>query len=132
MEIRPVTPTDLQSLTDIDGTIESTDYLHLERSGEGLSVALKLEQRPLREKLIESNPINDDLKFSWKQVVTGIEEGMTLAVEHESQLVAALLAKPDTEFKTLRLIDLRIDYDFRRQGFATRAGLSDSASGSRP
>src|SRR5262245_6877322 len=61
MEIRPLTSADLRFLGDIDATIESTQYLHLERSGEGVTVNMRVESRPLREKKIISNPINDDL-----------------------------------------------------------------------
>ena len=55
MEIRPATPADLDRLTDIDATIDSTRYLHLHREGEGLTATFKLEDRPLREKLVDPN-----------------------------------------------------------------------------
>src|SRR5438046_75487 len=77
MHIRPATPADLERLPDIDGTIESTDYLHLERLGEGLSVGWKLEQRPLRSKLIEANPLNDEQQFLLKQVAIEMTGGDT-------------------------------------------------------
>ena len=40
MEIRPLLPADLSDLAEIDGTVESSEYLHLERTAEGLSVVL--------------------------------------------------------------------------------------------
>src|SRR5687768_7414358 len=119
MEIRPVRPADLDDLLEIDGTIESLEYLHLERTGEGLAVAWKLEQRPLREKRIEPNRLDDDQKFILRQVVTGADEGFALLAEHDAQKVALLLAQPQPQHGTLRLIDLRVDYDFRREGLAT-------------
>ena len=48
MEIRPAGPTDLDALSEIDGTIQSSQYLHLERAGEGLGISLRLEERALR------------------------------------------------------------------------------------
>ena len=64
MEIRPVQPADLNDLTEIDGTVESPDYLHLEKSGEGLSVTWKLSERQLREKRVERNRLSDDAAFA--------------------------------------------------------------------
>jgi len=119
MEIRPVRPEDLDHLLDIDGTIESSEYLHLDRTGEGLAVSWKLEQRPLREKRIAPNRLDDDQKFTLRQVATGADEGLALLAEHESQKVALLLAQPQPQHGTLRLIDLRVDYGFRRQGLAS-------------
>jgi ribosomal protein S18 acetylase RimI-like enzyme len=119
MHIRPATPADLDRLNDIDGTIESTDYLHLERLGEGLSVGWKLEQRPLRSKLIEANPLNDEQKFLLKQILGGADEGLVLVAEHDDAPVALAAAQPRPELGTMDLIDLRVDYDMRRQGLAT-------------
>lgn len=119
MEIRPVQPADLRDLDDIDGTIESQEYLHLERSGEGLSVGWKLSERALREKRTERNRLTDDLQFLLKQISSGADEGLALLAEHEGQKVALLLAQPQPQFGTLRLLDLRVDFDFRREGLAT-------------
>lgn len=119
MQIRPATPSDIDRLLDIDGTIESVEYLHLDRSGEGFSVGWKLDPRPLRAKLIQPNPIDDDQRFTLKQIVTGGDEGLALAVEHEGAPVALALAQVKPEQGTLHLIDLRVDYDFRRQGMGT-------------
>ena len=119
MEIRPVRPEDLDDLAEIDGTIESTDYLHLERAGEGLAVSWKLEKRPLREKRIEPNRLDDDQKFTLRQVVTGADDGFALLADHDGQKVGLILAQPHPQHGTLRLIDLRVDYDFRREGLAT-------------
>ena len=119
MRIRPMTPADLERLEEIDGTIESTQYLHLERAGEGLTMTWKLEERALREKLIEPNRLDDERRFTVKQLVGGADEGLALVAEHEGDLVAAAVARLDPEAGTLRLVDLRVDYDFRRQGVAT-------------
>lgn len=116
MQIRPATPADLPRLRDIDSTIESTRYLHLNRTGEALSRGWHLEERPLREKLIASNPLDDDTAFVMKQIVTGADEGLALVAEHDDALVACLIAQPHPPTGTLRLLDLRVDYDRRREG----------------
>ena len=119
MEIRPVQPADLNDLAEIDGTVESSEYLHLDRSGEGLSVIWKLTERQLREKRVERNRLADDTAFVLKQVATGADEGLALVADHDGQKVALLLAQPQPQFGTLRLIDLRVDFDFRREGLGT-------------
>ncbi|HYO08178.1 MAG TPA: GNAT family N-acetyltransferase [Tepidisphaeraceae bacterium] len=119
MEIRAATQSDLDGLREIDGTVESAQYLHLERTGEGFASGWQLEQRPARQKTIEPNRLDDDAWFTLKQVAGGIEEGMALMIEHDDQPVAMLLARPDPAAGTLRIVDLRVDYDYRRQGMGT-------------
>jgi ribosomal protein S18 acetylase RimI-like enzyme len=119
VNIRPIQPEDLDRLADIDGTIESERYLHLDRSGEGFAVTWKLEDRNLREKLIERNAVNDDQSFVLRQIVTGADEGIALLAEHDDQAVAMLVAQPQPPLGTMKIVDLRVDYDFRRQGLAT-------------
>src|SRR4051812_16528889 len=93
MEIRPVTPADLDDLAEIDGTIESASYLHLDRSGEGFGVSWKLSERPLREARILPNRLDNERLFAVKQVASGIEEGMALLAEHGGEKVALLVAQ---------------------------------------
>ncbi len=119
MEIRPATPADLERLRDVDATIESSQYLFLERIGEGIASSWRLEERPLRERLIDPNPLGDDRAFALRQVVSGMDEGFALVADHEGQLVGMALARPDPGHLTMRLLDVRIDYDFRRQGLGT-------------
>jgi ribosomal protein S18 acetylase RimI-like enzyme len=119
VQLRNVTPADFDALADIDGTIESLEYLHLEQSGDGLAISWKLEKRPLRQKLIESNPLPDETKFAVKQVAGGIDDGLALLAEHESLPVGLLIARPNYEQAALEILDLRIDYEHRRQGLAT-------------
>lgn len=118
MQLRPMTPADLPALDEIDATIESSAYLHVdrERGGEGLSAKWTVAQRPLRERLIESNRLPDDLKFLAKQIATGADEGIATVVEHDGEVVGMLLAQTDPARRTMNLVDLRIDYDYRRQG----------------
>ena len=118
MQVRPMTPADLDALDEIDATVESRDYLHLARDGEGLASVWKLEQRPLREKLIEPNRVSDEVRFAYKQIARGIEEGAALALDAAGEPVAAAVAVSRPERKLLELVDLRVDYDRRRQGFA--------------
>src|SRR5688500_20335959 len=86
MEIRSATARDLDSLADIDGTVESARYLHLEQGGEGLAAIWRLEERPLREKMIDPNRLGDEVMFVAKQIVTGADEGMVLIAEHEGAI----------------------------------------------
>ena len=119
MQIRPATPADLDAMREIDGTIESLRYLHLEQAGEGLARSWTLEERPLREKLIEANRLDDDAYFTAKQIVTGGNEGAVLVAEYDDRIVALLVAQPQPLLKTLHIHDLRIDYDLRREGIGT-------------
>ena len=119
MQIRPAVAADLEQLTDIDGTITSTNYLHVETSGEGVSRNWKLDERPLRSKLIEPNAIDDNARFSMKQIVGGIEEGVALVAQHEGMVVASLVAQLQPANSTLQLIDLRVDFDQRGQGLGS-------------
>lgn len=116
MQIRPAQPSDLQLIIDVDGTIESTRYLHLNRTGEGFACSWQLEDRPLRQKLIESNPMPDDALFALKQITTGADEGLALIAEHDGTPIALVVAQLDPSARTLRVLDLRVDSDFRRQG----------------
>ena len=119
MEIRGATLGDLRAVADIDGTVDSREYLHLERTGEDLSISFKLEPRPLRERLIDPNRMTDEQKFALRQIVEGLDDGVALVVELDGDAQAFALAKPDPEFQVMRVLDLRIDFDLRRQGMGT-------------
>ncbi len=119
MQVRSVIPSDLPDLLEIDGTIESPQYLHLDRSGEGLAMAWKLEERRLREKRIDPNRLGEEQRFTLKQIATGADEGIALLAEHEGDKVALLVAQFQPVRRTFQLVDLRVDYDCRRQGLAT-------------
>jgi RimJ/RimL family protein N-acetyltransferase len=119
MHIRPVTPQDLDAVREIDGTVESSQYLHLERAGEAFCSSWRLEERPARQKLIEPNRLSDDAVFTLRQIVTGADEGTALMVEIDEAPAAMIVARPDPETGTLRILDLRVDYDYRRQGLGT-------------
>src|SRR5215813_6164765 len=110
MEIRPVRPEDLDSLADIDGTVESLEYLHLDQSGEGLAIAWRIEKRSLREKLIQSNPIAEESVFAIKQISSGADEGLAIIAQQEGAPVALLAAQPDYASGRLHILDLRVDY----------------------
>lgn len=110
---------DLDGTRDIDATIESSNYLHIHHDGEGFPGTWKMESRPLREKRLHRNALSDDQAFSIKQIVAGIEEGIALVAEHEGLIVAAATATMDAAANALRLVDLRVDFDFRRQGLAS-------------
>jgi GNAT superfamily N-acetyltransferase len=119
MEIRPVTQADLDDLAEIDGTIESPGYLHLDHAGEGMTVSWSLAERPLRETRILPNRLDDDRLFTLKQVAAGTDEGVALLAEHGGSKVALLLAQVEAARKAIRIHDLRVDFDHRREGLAT-------------
>src|SRR3954468_24673468 len=72
MQIRPVTASDLEGIAEIDGTVESSRYLHIDRTGEGLAAGWQLAERPARQKLIEANRMPDEAAFFLRQVATGM------------------------------------------------------------
>ena len=119
MQIRAATPGDLENIAEIDGTVESHRYLHIERTGEEIAPSWRLEDRPARQKVIDPNRMAEEASFLIKQIVTGADDGFSLVVEHDETPVAFLLAKSDPAPGTMRLIDLRVDYDYRRQGMGT-------------
>jgi GNAT superfamily N-acetyltransferase len=119
MQIRSVAAADLDSLAEIDGTIHSTDYLHVDRSGSGTDLTWRIEKRPLRNKLIQPNRLDDDGRFAVRQIVTGAEEGVALLAEHDGQAVALLAAQPRPQRGVMKLIDLRVDFEHRRQGLGS-------------
>lgn len=112
-------PADLPRLIEIDGTIESARYFHVDRQGEPHERSWRVEERALREKLVEPAGVDDDLRFALKQVTGGIEDGLALVAEHDGQLAGALLAQAQLSAGTLQILDVRVDYDFRRQGIGT-------------
>jgi len=116
MQIRAGQVEDVARLIDLDGTIESERYLHAQREGEGLALAWRLEERPLREKRVDTNSASDELRFSLKQLLTGVEEGIVLVAEHDEQLAGLAAARHNLERKTLEVLDVRVDYDLRREG----------------
>jgi ribosomal protein S18 acetylase RimI-like enzyme len=119
MEIRPVRPADLDRLIDIDGTIESLEYLHVDRAGEGACPTWKIESRPLRDKKVDRNRLGDEAQFVLRQVVTGIEEGVALLADHEGLNIGQLVAIEIPQFNTLHIQDVRIDFEHRRQGLGS-------------
>lgn len=119
MQIRPVRPSDLDALYDIDGTVESSEYLHLDRTGDGFDVAWKLGARPLRERRHLPNRLDDERRFLLKQIASGADEGVVLVAEHDDVPVALLLAQVQPAYGTLHVYDVRVDYDLRRQGLGT-------------
>ena len=119
MQLRPAVVGDLDALDEIDGTIDSTRYLHVDRGGEGTVWSAKIDERPLRQKLIAPNPLSDETRFLAKQIITGNDDGTALVMELDGQPVALLLTQPDPVREVIRLLDVRVDFDRRREGFAT-------------
>jgi ribosomal protein S18 acetylase RimI-like enzyme len=53
------------------------------------------------------------------QITGGIEDGLALVAEHDDEVVALLLAQPRDLAGVLQVLDLRVDFDHRREGLAT-------------
>jgi ribosomal protein S18 acetylase RimI-like enzyme len=119
MTIRPAVTNDLADLQEIDGTVESMQYGHIEQSVSEGHFSLKLDWRPTREKLILPAALDDETQFMLRQIVTGADEGVAVTAEHDNTVIALLLAQVDPSRGVMRVLDLRVDYDFRRQGIAT-------------
>lgn len=119
MQIRPIQPPDLDGLDDIDGTIKSSQYLHLERSGEGVGVTWTLAERDLRERRHLPNRLDDERRFLLKQIATGADEGIAALAEYDGAPVGLLLAQAEPSYGTIRVRDLRVDFDHRGQGLGT-------------
>ncbi len=109
---------DLDDAREIDAVIESGEYLHIDRAGEGLETSWKIQPRALREKRLHRHILTDEQIFTIKQIASGADEGIALVAEHEGRIVAAATAQPDEAAKVYRLLDIRVDSDFRRQGLA--------------
>lgn len=117
MQIRPIQLSDLDLLDEIDATIQTDSYLHVDRSAEAMSASFKIESRPLPERKSESNPISDDLRFQFKQLATGIDDGFCMVAEHDDLPIAAAIAVQNGDI--VELVDLRVDFDRRREGFGS-------------
>ncbi len=109
---------DLDDAREIDAVIESGEYLHIDRAGEGFATSWKIQPRALREKRVHRHILTDEQIFTIKQIASGADEGIALVAEHEGRIVAAATAQPDEAAKVYRLLDIRVDSDFRRQGLA--------------
>ena len=120
MQIRPLTTADLDLIDEIDATIDSNRYHHVDRVGDGPLTRFSIEDRPLPQRRVESNTLGDDVRFALKQTASGIEDGLALVIEHDGVPIGALLARVALDDPTLiELVDLRIDFDHRREGLAS-------------
>jgi GNAT superfamily N-acetyltransferase len=120
MQIRPIKPADLDMIDEIDATIESSDYLHVERAGEGLSARFAVECRPLCERKRQPHAVTDELRFGLKQVAGAVEEGLAVLGEHDDVPIALVLAMASLrDPEVIEIIDLRVDFDHRRQGLGS-------------
>ncbi len=119
MQLRPLIVDDLILLNDIDGTSRSSEYLHIERTGEGLSRQFLLEPRPAREPRTRPALVSDQLIFQLKQLIGAPDQGLAIVAEHDEILVGLTAAETQVDQGILQLIDIRVDTDFRRQGVAS-------------
>jgi ribosomal protein S18 acetylase RimI-like enzyme len=119
MEIRAATTADIDKIEEIDAIVESTQYLHLDRAADGADITWKLQQRPLREKLIRPNPLSADHRFTLKQIALGADDGTALVADYDGSILAFALAQQNAGAGVLQVLDFRVDYDYRRQGIAS-------------
>ncbi len=119
MDIRAIRGGDIERLGDIDATVESAAYLHLERHGEGLNTGWSLQERPLRAKLINANDFDDEVRFAYRQIIGGIGEGIAMVVERDGLLVGSAVAAGGPDTDVLELLDVRVDYEIRREGLGS-------------
>jgi ribosomal protein S18 acetylase RimI-like enzyme len=82
----------------------------------GLIVVFYLTCRFARRKPIQPNRLDDETRFTARQILLGAEEGNVMVAEHEAAIVGLLVARPDPALQVMHMIDLRVDYDHRRQG----------------
>ena len=123
MELRPATAGDTDAVLEIDGTVESHRYLHVDHAAATeaapFDVRWSVQDRPLRERLILPRPMDDDQQFALRMIVTGVEEGTATVAVHDGGVVGLLVTRPDPVPAVLRIVDLRVDFDHRREGLAT-------------
>ncbi len=120
MELRPATLADLDAVLEIDGTVESHRYQHVDPAGEGTDVRWSVQDRPLRERLILARPMDGEQRFAFRQTAAGHDDdGLATVAVHDGELLGLLLAQRQPATGILRLLDLRVDFDHRRQGLAT-------------
>lgn len=119
MELRPATAADTPDVLDIDGTIESHAYLHVDVAGEGTAVSFRVEERPLRDRLIAPRPMDDEQQFAFRQIAAGHDDGTATVAVHDGRAVGLILSKADAAADVVRLLDLRVDFDHRREGLAS-------------
>ncbi len=114
-----MTTADLDAVKDIDATAESSQYLHIERNRRGSRDIMENPSSSATRKTLLRHALEIEQLFTIKQIATGGDEGIALIAEHDGQAVAAATARPDPITSVLRLIDLRVDFEFRRQGLAS-------------
>ena len=119
---RSMTPDDLDDLAEIDAAYDVERVLDVERDGDDADPLLtpwRPGWRELDEPRVVANRVEGDVEFAYRQVARGIEEGVALRLDADGLPVAAAVAVLDPAAGVLRLIDLRVDYDARREGYGT-------------
>ena len=125
---QPMTPADLEELIDLDATIEAAEAVHLDAGEPGetepLARSWRLDVRPLDEPRVEPNRLeaqgdSSELHFLYKQVAGGTMDGTAWILRVGGAPLATLLAMPRDGEQSLELMDVRVDYDERRQGFGS-------------
>ncbi len=119
MHLRPALTSDSDRIIDIDGVIQSDAYLHVDATAEGVTGHWRLEERPRRQHAVARNALSDEILFSFKQIASGILDGIALVAEHDGINVACAVAVLREDRKTMELLDLRVDSDYRLQGLGS-------------
>ena len=119
---RPMTPADLDDLAEIDAAYDVGRVLEVGREdtdADPLLTPWRPTWRELDEPRVVANRVEGEIEFAYRQVARGIEEGVALRLDADGLPVAAAVAVLDPAAKVLRLVDLRVDYDVRREGYGT-------------
>jgi GNAT superfamily N-acetyltransferase len=120
---RPMTEGDLEYLRELDATVEVKRVLVIDPIGDEDDVIVSPlipRWRALDEPRIEPNRLDDEsdeTAFAYRQIVRGMQPGIAWLMEVTGFPVATLAAVEEAE--ALRLVDIRVDYDERRQGYAS-------------
>ncbi len=123
MTIRPLRHSDLRQLRDIADVITATEYVHVDRVGDGIDTQWRLVLRPVRQPLQLAQGLPEDLAFSLRMLAGAAEddasagaEGIALVAEYDGRLIALAAGETDAARGVLRVLTVRVDEDFRRQG----------------
>jgi ribosomal protein S18 acetylase RimI-like enzyme len=119
MELRAANISDINAIEEIDGTIETSQQLCIDDAGEWPRFSWNMEMRALPRRLILPNRLDDESRFMFRQIVSGADEGVALVADYGGNLMAMASGRFDPAQKLLRLIDVRVDYEYRRQGLAS-------------
>ncbi len=114
--VRPLIPSDIPRLAEIDAEFESSHYLAVEKITEGLSVAWRLTEQPLDPPFASSDYGLDERQRQEVAARLSAADGLYLVVEREKRLLALLDVERERWRDTAMVWNILIDRRHRRQG----------------